>query len=121
MVNRFKNTFDAQKILSKDDKESRSTEQESFVCSDMDKNSQNPADVAHISNLGLSIGYTKHTAFLFDLTLAFLMMGTLSPKIGNSDKSFLTELENVQNTGKGEVQRYFDQALTLRNTVLSVY
>ncbi|CAJ0918132.1 unnamed protein product [Ranitomeya imitator] len=32
--------------------------------------------------------------------------------------SFLVELEKVQSTGEGEAQRYFDHALTLRNTIL---
>ncbi|EHB02002.1 Protein FAM91A1 [Heterocephalus glaber] len=134
-VNRLKSTLDPQKmLLSWDGGESRSPVQEVSSATDTDTNSQeDPADTASINSLSLSTGYTKRIAFLFDSTLtAFLMMGNLSPNLKShavtmfevgklSDESldsFLIELEKVQSTGEGEAQRYFDHALTLRNTIL---
>ena len=80
----------------------------SFVSSGTDRNSQDPADTASISNLDLSTGLTKHIAFLFDWTLSIVMMRDLVPKVGRLSRksldSFLTELEKVQNTDEEKVQ-----------------
>ncbi|OCT77149.1 hypothetical protein XELAEV_18032345mg [Xenopus laevis] len=135
-VNRLKSTLDPQKmLLSWESAENKSPIQDlASSATDTDTNSQeDQADSSSVSSLTLSSGHTKRIAFLFDSTLtAFLMMGNLSPNLKShavtmfevgklSDESldsFLVELEKVQSTGEGEAQRYFDHALTLRNTIL---
>ncbi|XP_067888621.1 protein FAM91A1 isoform X2 [Heterodontus francisci] len=132
-VNRLKCAMDPQKmLLSWDGTENRSPVHD--ITTEMDTASQDDvADSASVNSLSMPSGHTKRIAFLFDSTLtAFLMMGNLSPNLKShavtmfevgklSDESldsFLVELEKVQNTGEGEAQRYFDHALTLRNTIL---
>ncbi|KAM4704819.1 protein FAM91A1 [Rhinophrynus dorsalis] len=135
-LNRLKSTLDPQKmLLSWESTDSKSPIQDlTSSVTDTDTNSQDDqAETSSVSSLTLSSGHTKRIAFLFDSTLtAFLMMGNLSPNLKShavtmfevgklSDEtldSFLVELEKVQSTGEGEAQRYFDHALTLRNTIL---
>ncbi|XP_043922525.1 protein FAM91A1 [Protopterus annectens] len=135
-VNKLKSSMDPQKmLLNWEGEESKITIQDTGgPATDTDSNSlEDQSDSASLSSLSISTGHTKRIAFLFDSTLtAFLMMGNLSPNLKShavtmfevgklSDESldsFLIELEKVQNTGEGEAQRYFDHALTLRNTIL---
>ncbi|KAG7270205.1 LOW QUALITY PROTEIN: hypothetical protein CRUP_035937 [Coryphaenoides rupestris] len=98
-VNRLKGTMDPQKMLLSWEQGSPVMEGGSSA-TDTDTTSLEDQDTA--SNL------KSHAVTMFEV-------GKLSDETLDS---FLAELEKVESTAEGEAQRYFDHALTLKNTIL---
>uniref|UniRef100_A0A8C4SV30 Family with sequence similarity 91 member A1 n=1 Tax=Erpetoichthys calabaricus TaxID=27687 RepID=A0A8C4SV30_ERPCA len=115
-LNRLKSTMDSQKMLLSWEGGNPVVECSSSAS---DTNSQEDQETSSLCSLSISSGHTKRIAFLLiQHSLHAVTMFEVGKLSDESLDSFLVELEKVQSTAEGEAQRYFEHAVTLRNTIL---